>query len=379
MKNVAIYNPGWQAFGGGEKYACSIAESLSRAAGVRVRLLVTKQNISKERLTQYFNVDLANVDLVKMRPGEVRQSLAQADLGVVIFNFRLFGFPSKRNVYVMQIPYARLSFGGILKRFLKGEFVEAVKDPYRKYVLSAVRRSDKILVYSKFVRDVLKEYHGISSEVLYPPIDDFRTNGTKENVVLSVGRFFSGLFNDKRHDVLIDSFKRLSDQLGDHRWRYNLVGSCTDDQPSQEYLASLKEAAKGYPIHFYVNMAYEELKRQYNTATLFWHAAGFGIDEAVAPESTEHFGMTTVEAMSAACIPIVMNKGGQKEIVQHGVNGFLWDSTDELVRITADVMQGRTETDNLRNEARRRFEDFNREKFDDGIARMVRPLLMRQT
>jgi glycosyltransferase involved in cell wall biosynthesis len=342
---------------------------------VRVQLLVTKKNISKQRLSEYFNVELANVELQNIHPREVKRSLARADLSVVIFNFRLFDFPSKRNVFVIQIPYPRLTLANIVNRLLKGEFVEAIKDPYRRYVLSSLRRSDRILVYSKFVQDVLKEYHDVSAEVLYPPIDDFRTGGTKENVVLSVGRFFSGLFNDKRHDVLIEAFKRLSDQLGDHRWRYHLVGSCTEDRESQAYLASLREAANGYPIHFYVNMPYEELKRQYNRATFFWHAAGFGIDEAVAPDSTEHFGMTTVEAMSAECIPIVIDKGGQKEIVRHGVNGFLWNSTDELVRMTADVMQHKGEMEALRREARRRYADFSREKFDAGVATMLLPML----
>ncbi len=35
-------------------------------------------------------------------------------------------------------------------------------------------------------------------------------------------------------------------------------------------------------------------------------------------------GMTTPEAMSAGCVPVVIRKGGQPEIVRHGLDGFLW-------------------------------------------------------
>jgi glycosyltransferase involved in cell wall biosynthesis len=48
----------------------------------------------------------------------------------------------------------------------------------------------------------------------------------------------------------------------------------------------------------------------------------------------EHFGMTTLEAMVCGCIPIVINKAGQTEIVEHGISGFLWNTLDELIELT---------------------------------------------
>ena len=44
----------------------------------------------------------------------------------------------------------------------------------------------------------------------------------------------------------------------------------------------------------------------------------------------EHFGITTVEAMAAGCVPVVINKAGQREIVEDGVSGFLWNTWGEL-------------------------------------------------
>jgi glycosyltransferase involved in cell wall biosynthesis len=34
--------------------------------------------------------------------------------------------------------------------------------------------------------------------------------------------------------------------------------------------------------------------------------------------------------MAAGCVPVVVNKGGQPEIVEHGKNGFVWNTLDEL-------------------------------------------------
>ena len=46
--------------------------------------------------------------------------------------------------------------------------------------------------------------------------------------------------------------------------------------------------------------------------------------------------MTTVEAMINGCIPIVINKAGQREIVNGYDKSCLWDELSELVNITID-------------------------------------------
>src|SRR5260370_621248 len=74
-------------------------------------------------------------------------------------------------------------------------------------------------------------------------------------------------------------------------------------------------------------------------SAIYWHAAGLGNDDAAHPEQTEHFGITTVEAMAAGCVPVVINKAGQRETVEHGVSGFLWDTPDELQRYTARLIE----------------------------------------
>ncbi len=68
-----------------------------------------------------------------------------------------------------------------------------------------------------------------------------------------------------------------------------------------------------------------------STASIFWSATGLGEDEERAPWAQEHFGMTTAEAMAGGCVPVVIDRAGQREIVREGVNGFRWSTPAELI------------------------------------------------
>ena len=65
-----------------------------------------------------------------------------------------------------------------------------------------------------------------------------------------------------------------------------------------------------------------ELRDLYARASIFWHAAGLGEDPERHPDRYEHFGITTVEAMSAGAVPVVIDAAGQVEIVEHGAYGL---------------------------------------------------------
>jgi glycosyltransferase involved in cell wall biosynthesis len=193
-------------------------------------------------------------------------------------------------------------------------------------------------------------------------------------VVLSVGRFFGRLYNDKRYDVLTEAFRRVShsDLQG---WEYHIVGNAYTDPFTQKMLHSLKEKSRGYPVHFHVNCAFELLHQLYNEATIFWHAAGYGVDEERHPENVEHFGMTTVEAMSAGCIPIVIKKGGQKEIILDDVNGFSWSTIDELISRSVEIARGSVPLSEIRQNARTRYEDFSVDRFRHRVIELFSPFL----
>jgi len=363
MSGILVYAPSWNTMGGGEKYLCTVADTLASTSKTPVTLLTTDPATSKEGFRRYFNLELHNVLLCCVKRSEIGRCIASSDTAVVMSNVWPVGKRAPRMVYVIQIPYGRISPLTMLAKAGRGRIKEAAKDSLRRTLLREARSSDLVLVYSTFVKDVLLHHHGIDAEVLYPSIDDFHSRTRKHRIILSVGRFFRGLYNDKRFDVMIEAFKRLYRDQPDKAWRYRLVGSCAPDQPSRRYLDSLRRAATGFPIEFIVNAPYAELHRHYSEASLFWHAAGYRVDEEREPERTEHFGMSTVEAMSARCVPVVVRRGGQKEIVSDGESGYLWDTVDQLVEQSVRLMSNPVLLRRMRERARLRFHRFDRQHF----------------
>jgi glycosyltransferase involved in cell wall biosynthesis len=73
--------------------------------------------------------------------------------------------------------------------------------------------------------------------------------------------------------------------------------------------------------------------------------------------------MTTVEAMQNYCVPIVIDGGGQAEIVEHGVSGFRFNTIKELLCYTVKVINDENLRKNLAVKAYERSHQFNSEVF----------------
>jgi glycosyltransferase involved in cell wall biosynthesis len=212
---------------------------------------------------------------------------------------------------------------------------------------------------SQFTQRWVRRFWDLPSALLYPPVDveqfaqepagpaslaaNPAVGAPAKPYILSVGRFFAGQHN-KQHLAMIDAFRALVDG-GLEGWELRLVGGVTPGSVHASYLKAVQAAAQGLPIHVEAGLPFGELVRRYQGAALYWHAAGLGADEESNPIRAEHFGITTVEAMAAGCVPVVIAHGGQLELVNHGVDGYLWRTLDELRSHTLEL---------LRDEDRRR-------------------------
>ncbi len=211
---------------------------------------------------------------------------------------------------------------------------------------------------SEFTRKWTRRRWGIDCDVLYPPVELEVATGEKSNHILSVGRFATGRYSKNQLEML-EAFGSLKKSWPN--WHYNCVGARGFSQEEETFFTQAQQRARETGAEVTANVSRTELSVLYREARIFWHATGMKSDESKHPELAEHFGISTVEAMSAGCVPVVVNKGGQPEIVEHGVSGFVWNTVDELREYTARLMADETLWKKMSEAAQRRAQKFSRE------------------
>lgn len=236
--------------------------------------------------------------------------------------------------------------------------------------LEYIRTYDLLCPISEFVSHWVRECWDLDGEVLYPPVDvrEFQP-GEKRPIILSVGRFFPHS-HEKKLPEMIRAFAALSrDELAG--WELHLAGGVADDALSQAYFRKVQALAKDLPVVLHPNVDFAELRQLYGQATIYWHAAGFGENEAHHPERFEHFGIAPVEAMAAGCVPIVLDRGGPAEIVQHRRSGLHWKTLQELKDWTCLAASDHALTAQLRAGAMERAQAFSEEQFAKRLMELV--------
>lgn len=310
-KKALIVSPYLDHLGGGERYMLVTAQTLE---SLGYQIFFGWDNLEEiTRLATMLGINLKNPQLdpaiknLYVTHNPISMFLATRPYDVVFYlsdgSLPLLG--SRRNLVHMQVPFHGV--GG-----------KSLKNKLKKMLIHHV------VVNSAFTKKVIDQEYDLRAKVLYPPVTPIKP-GIKTNQILSVGRFEPSL-NAKHQDVLIEAFKLLSPRLP--QWKLVLAGGSS----SEEWLTHLKDLAAGFPIEFHVNVSYSDLCQLYAVSRLYWHAAGYGIDELKNPELTEHFGISTVEAISASCIPLVVPSGGQREIIQD--HAFHWTTMNELIEKT---------------------------------------------
>jgi hypothetical protein len=219
---------------------------------------------------------------------------------------------------------------------------------------------DRILSNSAYTQRWVERLWHRTSDVFHPPVS-LMGRGVKRPVILSVGRFFlPGTGHNKKQLEMVQAFRGLC-ELGVHGWEYHLVGGCAPEHAS--YLDQIRAAADGLPVVLHPDATGAQLRDLYARASIFWHAAGLGEHIERHPERYEHFGITTVEAMSAGAVPVVIDAAGQVEIVEHGVSGYRFRTAAELVSLTAELIASPERLERLSLEAERRAETFGWDTF----------------
>ncbi len=233
---------------------------------------------------------------------------------------------------------------------------------------------DDIVTISKYTQKWIKKLWKKNSNVFYPYVDtEIFKPAKKENIILNVGRFFKVGHNKKQLEC-IRTFKQMINE-GLQNWQLILVGGVQKNRLDQLYFKQCLKEAAGYPIRIEKDMPFQELIKLYGQAKIFWHAAGYKENEKRHPDKFEHFGITTIEAMSAGCVPVVIGKAGQIEIVEQEKNGFLWHNLMDLKKQTYKLIDNEELLQELSRESICTAQKFNREKFNQNLDKILKGFL----
>lgn len=352
---IGIYDPYLDDLGGGEKYMLTIASCLSKNNDVS---LFWDKKEDLNIVTQRFSIDISKIEIVK-------------NIFAPTFGFLNRFKESRKYDAIIVLSDGSIPFVWSKKLFLHIQ-QPIVGIDYSFKDLIKIKRVTEIFCNSLFTQSFLDKRLRKKSVVIYPPIDLKPKQITKENIILTVGRFRVknvGVPDYKKQSVLIDVFMKMIDK-GLKDWKFILATSVKLNEEAE--FEKLKVKAKNYPIEFLVNKTNDELWDIYSKAKIYWHATGFGEDLEKRPDYAEHFGISTVEAMGGGAVPVVINAGGQKEIVKDGKNGYLWDTMDELVKKTLNLTEDEKLLRKLSSQALSDSRQFSGENFCERIKEFIK-------
>jgi glycosyltransferase involved in cell wall biosynthesis len=400
---IGLYSPFFgSTYGGGEKYLGVAAEALRDAHPDAEVEIVSPVPVDVGRYERMLGLDLAGIRFRagNPRPGRLKRLLAgipslrlYRDLAVSaqvmrasadydLFLSMVYALPAstqaRRSVILCQFPY---ELRPAVRSGVRGLAQQLWRLPYRLASRSLlgdqVHDFQLVICQSDYVGGWVRRMWGRESVIVNPPIDieDAEPDwAAKQQVILSVGRFFAS-GHSKRHDVMVQAFRDLCD-AGHSGWELHLAGSLHRSYPADvRYFDRVRSLADGYPIQVHVDAPSELLLDLYRRASIYWHAAGYGVDAQLQPAHLEHFGMTTAEAMGHGVVPVAIGRGGTLEVVEDGRSGFLWQDLDQLEARTVELMGDPALLRRLGVEARRTSRRFSRPEFKRKIVLAVAPLV----
>jgi glycosyltransferase involved in cell wall biosynthesis len=365
-----------QAMGGGEKLTLVLAEHLSRAHNVQ---LFCAEPLDIPLLAQFFGVDLSRVTVspldnagafwrVVAKVRGIRAPAVSLQHYLQLRKLKLDIFINNSYASRLRCPAAR------------GIFICMFPHPTPRLSLrNAIASYSKVVAISEYSAHWVRQMWNRCSELIYPPCDDMGPPATKRNIILHVGRFIADKVEDARHHpkqqgLLLEVFRQMTDLHRDG-WELHFAGSGGSDRDSKDFIELLKQNIDGVPVFFHLNTTRDEIRDLYRAAAIYWHATGYGFDVDKYPGKQEHFGIATVEAMSAAAVPVVYSSGGQKEIVTDGVNGFCWDHVDGLKSQTRRLANDPALRCTLGQQAVVSSKRFGREAFAVKVDQLIAGLL----
>ncbi len=365
---VGIYDHAGHFAGGGQRYVAEMAAIMQERYDLTY---IFNNDVRLSDYKDWFDLDLTRNHMKIIRiPFFEQRKRYTADEGMVLGEISNPFDIISRDTLNYDIFVNANMLGKVNPLSLVSIFVCHFPDQEKSRFFQ-VDKYDHLIINGDYTGEwVARRWQLTPTDKLNPPVNMYNAQSRsdcKESLILSVSRF--EVSGSKKQLELIQAFTELCRQQPEHTrgWRLVLLGGST---PGNDYLRAVEEAAatSGCAIEVCANAAVAEIRDYYRRAAVFWHACGLN---ETRPERVEHFGMTTVESMQNYCVPIVIDGGGQREIVEHGTSGFRFSSLDELKTHTLTLLRNPPQRRQMAEQAYARSHLFSLPVFRDKLERLL--------
>ena len=353
---MAVFSNAWSVrHGGGVAYIAAWAQALGALGPVDLYFTTPVQ---PQEIEELYGLDLSGV-CIRQVPGDqatggpggrwlagLRRMVAERGYDLLVRQSPMIPRPTacRRGILLTEFPFQKqVSWR---ERLYLGTYAAVVAN-------------------SHFTARWIGRRWGRQAWVIHPPVRPIESLA-KRPAIVAVGRFTGGKRN-KHQLEMVTAFRRLR-EYGYPEWELHLCGIAEDTR----YIEEVRQAAEGLPVHVHVDLIRAELERVIGQASIFWHATGVECMEEEEPDRMEHFGMSTAEAMSAGCVPIVIGRGGQPEVVGQELSGWTWQDWGECVEKTRQVMVEPGLCQALAESARQQAATFSFPCFREQVHELVR-------
>ena len=191
-----------------------------------------------------------------------------------------------------------------------------------------LQQNANYVVNSQYIASLFAQAYNKTVDIVYPSnqlsfietsIEDFQNR--------KLITFFSRIVQYKRPELILELAVRWPDL------NFAIVGNVSKNRLG--YYIKIKRLIKAKRIknlELYTNLNRKELDEILKKTKFYFF-----------PAINEHFGITTVEAISKGCIPFVHDSGGQKEIVAidelRFKNEELFDKFDNIIHLPHFVLE----------------------------------------
>ncbi|MEM3041734.1 MAG: glycosyltransferase family 4 protein [Nitrososphaerota archaeon] len=331
-------------FGGAETWAIGLTKAL-RSLGIDTEIVCwrTEGKSKYQHLFKTLGGDMTySGDLIDylMYGSEMAKHLAEYDLVCPHHTDVLFPAVFSKSLNGSQVAYILHSPPMGWRRSEEGiisyrHISEKSKQLYivAKYFMPYC---DFFFTNSKWNQRLYERYEGISPVPLLAGVDHdtFRPDkqlrasyrdklGVDASTVLLF--YSSAAGRRKRHEILLRALR----QLLKRGIKVKCVLTCSKDRATESFHPLVRRIIQELSLQEHV-LAFpavdeNDLPGLYNACDIYVH-----------PANNEHLGMAIIEAMAVGKPIVAQNNGGVPEIVEHGVNGLLFQ-TDSILGITKNL------------------------------------------